>query len=34
MYAFPVSGQPPTIIFYVQGKTRAADRTPQQRLGM
>src|SRR5258708_40233460 len=34
MCAFPVSGQPPTIIFCVQGATRAADRTPQQRRGM
>jgi hypothetical protein len=29
-----VSGQPPTIIFCVQGAIRAADRTPQQRRGM
>jgi hypothetical protein len=34
MCAFPVSGQPPTIIFCVQDATRAADRTPQQRRGM
>jgi hypothetical protein len=34
MSAFPASGQPPTVIFCVQGTTRAADRTPQQRLGM
>jgi hypothetical protein len=34
MVAFPVSGQPPTVIFGGQGATRAADRTPQQRLGM
>lgn len=34
MYAFPASGQPPTVIFCVQGITRDADRTPQQRLGM
>jgi hypothetical protein len=34
MCAFPVSGQPPTVIFRIQGTTRAADRTPQQRLGM
>jgi hypothetical protein len=34
MCAFPASGQPPTVIFRVQGTTRAADRTPQQRLGM
>jgi hypothetical protein len=32
--AFPTSGQPPTVIFCVQGTTRAADRAPQQRLGM
>jgi hypothetical protein len=29
-----MSGQPPTVIFCVQATTRAADRTPQQRLGM
>jgi hypothetical protein len=34
MCAFPVSGQPPTIIFCGQGATRSADRTPQQRGGM
>jgi hypothetical protein len=34
MCAFPVSGQPPTVIFCVRSITRAADRTPQQRLGM
>jgi hypothetical protein len=34
MCAFPASGQPPTVIFCVQGTIRAADRTPQQRLGM
>jgi hypothetical protein len=34
MCAFSVSGQPPTVVFCVQGTTRAADRTPQQRLGM
>jgi hypothetical protein len=34
MCAFPVSGQPPTVIFCVHGATRAADRTLQQRLGM
>jgi hypothetical protein len=34
MCAFPASGKPPTVIFCVQGTTRAADRTPQQRLGM
>jgi hypothetical protein len=34
MCAFSVSGQPPTIIFCVQGATRAADRTPHQRRGM
>jgi len=34
MCGFPVSGQPPTVIFCVQDATRAADRTPQQRLGM
>lgn len=32
--AFPASGQPPAVIFGVQGITRAAGRTPQQRLGM
>jgi len=32
--AFLVSGQPPTVIFCVQGTTRAADLAPQQRLGM
>ena len=32
--AFPVSGQPPAVIFCVQSTTRAADRTLQQRLGM
>jgi hypothetical protein len=34
MCAFPASGQPPAVIFGVQGITRAAGRTPQQRLGM
>jgi hypothetical protein len=34
MCAFPASGQPPTVIFCVQDTTRAADQTPQQRLGM
>jgi hypothetical protein len=30
----PVSGQPPAVIFCVQAASRAADRTPQQRLGV
>jgi hypothetical protein len=30
----PVRGQPPPVIFCVQGTTCAADRAPQQRLGM
>jgi len=34
MCGFPVSGQPPAVIFCVHGATRAADRTLQQRLGM
>jgi hypothetical protein len=34
MCAFPASGHPPAVIFGVQGITRAAGRTPQQRLGM
>jgi hypothetical protein len=34
MCGFLVSGQPPTVIFCVQGAIRAADRTPQQRLGV
>jgi hypothetical protein len=34
MCAIPASGQPPTVIFCVQGITRAVGRTPQQRLGM
>jgi hypothetical protein len=34
MHAFPASGQPPAVIFCVQGTTRAADRTLQQRLSM
>jgi len=34
MCAFPASGQPPAVIFGVQGITRAAGRTPQQRLSM
>jgi hypothetical protein len=34
MCASPVSDQPRTIIFCVQGATRAADRTPQQRRGV
>jgi hypothetical protein len=34
MCAFPASGQPPAVIFCGQGITRAAGRTPQQRLGM
>jgi hypothetical protein len=34
MCTFPVSGQPPTVIFCAYGITGAADRTTQQRLGM
>jgi hypothetical protein len=34
MGAFPASGQSPAVIFCVQGIIRAADQTPQQRLGM
>jgi hypothetical protein len=34
MCAFLSGGQPPAVIFCVQDITRAADRTPQQRLGM
>jgi hypothetical protein len=34
MSGFPVSGQPPTVIFFGQDAIRAADRTLQQRLGM
>jgi hypothetical protein len=34
MCRIPVSAQPQAVIFCVQGATRAADRTPQQRLGM
>ena len=34
MSGFPVSGHPPAVIFCVQGGTRAADGTLQQRLGM
>jgi hypothetical protein len=34
MCALPVSGQPPTVIFCVQDATHAADRAPQERLGM
>jgi hypothetical protein len=34
MCTFPVSGQPPAIIFCAQGITGAADRTTQQRLRM
>jgi len=34
MCGFPVSGQPPAVIFCVHGATRAADRTLQQRLGV
>jgi hypothetical protein len=34
MCGFPVSGHPPTVIFFVQGATRAADRASQQRLGV
>jgi hypothetical protein len=34
MCGFLVSGQPPTVIFCVQGAIRAADRTPQQRRGV
>jgi hypothetical protein len=32
--AFPASSQPPTVIFYVRSTTRAADRAPQQGLGV
>jgi hypothetical protein len=34
MCTFPVSGQPPTVIFCAQDITGAADRTTQQRLGV
>jgi hypothetical protein len=34
MCSFPASGQPPTVIFYVQSTARAANRPPQQGLGM
>ena len=34
MCAFLASGQPPAVIFGVQGITCAASRTPQERLGV
>jgi hypothetical protein len=34
MGAFPASGQPLTVIFYVQSTARAANRAPQQGLCM
>jgi hypothetical protein len=34
MCAFPASGQPPTVIFYIRSTARAVNRAPQQGLGV